>query len=75
MLTIRQVFCYNSSCAGHGGVSEWLKELVLKTSVPARDRGFESHPLRHQLLLVEQINTSVGLNYGVVLKRLKRTVC
>ncbi len=22
-------------------------ELVLKTSDPARDRGFESHPLRH----------------------------
>lgn len=23
-------------------------ELVLKTSDPARDRGFESHPLRHK---------------------------
>ncbi len=30
----------------HGEVSEWFKELVLKTSDPARDRGFESHPLR-----------------------------
>ena len=29
-----------------GEVSEWFKELVLKTSDPARDRGFESHPLR-----------------------------
>ena len=30
-----------------GVVSEWFMELVLKTSDPARDRGFESHPLRH----------------------------
>ena len=42
---------YNSSpeqiigCMIYGEVSEWLKELVLKTSDPARDRGFESHPL------------------------------
>ena len=32
--------------ASYGEVSEWFKELVLKTSDPARDRGFESHPLR-----------------------------
>ena len=31
----------------HGEVSEWFKELVLKTSDPARDRGFESHLLRY----------------------------
>ena len=31
-----------------GEVSEWFKELVLKTSDSARGRGFESHPLRHQ---------------------------
>ena len=31
----------------HGEVSEWFKELVLKTSDSERDRGFESHPLRH----------------------------
>ena len=31
----------------HGGVSERFKELVLKTSDSERDRGFESHPLRH----------------------------
>ncbi len=43
-------FCYNTICAGHGGVSEWFMELVLKTSDPARDRGFESHPLRHAYL-------------------------
>ena len=34
------------SDTGYGEVSEWFKELVLKTSDPARDRGFESHPLR-----------------------------
>ena len=28
-----------------GEVSEWFKELVLKTSDSARNRGFESHPL------------------------------
>ena len=31
----------------YGEVSEWFKELVLKTSDSERDRGFESHPLRH----------------------------
>ena len=30
-----------------GEVSERFMELVLKTSDPERDRGFESHPLRH----------------------------
>ncbi len=30
-----------------GEVSEWFKELVLKTSDSERDRGFESLPLRH----------------------------
>ncbi len=34
----------------HGEVSEWFKELVLKTSDPARDQGFESLPLRHFIL-------------------------
>ena len=28
-------------------MSEWFKELVLKTSDPARDQEFESLPLRH----------------------------
>ncbi len=28
-------------------MSEWFKELVLKTSDSERGRGFESHPLRH----------------------------
>ena len=30
----------------YGEVSEWLKELVLKTSDAETHRGFESHPLR-----------------------------
>ena len=30
-----------------GEVSEWFKELVLKTSDTERYRGFESHLLRH----------------------------
>ena len=38
-----------------GEVSEWFKELVLKTSDPARDRGFESHSLRH-LDLIEHLD-------------------
>ena len=40
-----------------GEVSEWFKELVLKTSDPARDQGFESLPLRH---LYQKENTSHG---------------
>ena len=31
----------------YGEMSEWFKELVLKTSDPARDQGFESLSLRH----------------------------
>ena len=34
----------------YGEVSEWFKELVLKTSDPARDQGFESLPLRHFII-------------------------
>ena len=48
-----------------GEVSEWFKELVLKTSDSERDRGFESHPLRQKK----------KEKPGEVLKRLKRTVC
>ena len=32
----------------HGELSEWFKELVLKTSDPARDLGFESLTLRQK---------------------------
>ncbi len=39
--------CYNRACLGE--VSEWFKELVLKTSDTARYRGFESHPLRQSI--------------------------
>jgi hypothetical protein len=35
-----------SRAAQFGEVSEWFKELVLKTSDSERDRGFESHLLR-----------------------------
>ena len=36
--------CYNNKM--YGEMSERFKELVLKTSDPARGRGFESHSLR-----------------------------
>ena len=39
--------CAKIHFASYGEVSEWFKELVLKTSDPARDQGFESLPLRH----------------------------
>ena len=37
-----------------GEVSEWFKELVLKTSDSERDRGFESHLLRLFLSLIKE---------------------
>ena len=37
---------YNGLRCWFGGVSEWFKELVLKTSESARARGFESYLLR-----------------------------
>ena len=42
-------------------MSEWFKELVLKTSDPARDQGFESLSLR-------QFNQLFTLPYGGLLK-------
>ena len=36
-------------------------ELVLKTSDPARDRGFESHPLRHYIQLTYPIAADIIL--------------
>ena len=56
ILTKERYPCYNRR---YGEMSEWFKEPVLKTGDSERDRGFESHSLRH----------------GVVLKWLKRTVC
>ena len=39
----------------YGEVSEWFKELVLKTSDSERDRGFESHLLRsNEIILFRQ---------------------
>ena len=35
-----------------GEVSEWFKELVLKTSDSARGRGFESHSLRQSFFSI-----------------------
>ena len=42
-----QVLVWYTVIVTFGEVSEWFKELVLKTSDVARHRGFESHPLRH----------------------------
>lgn len=39
----------------YGEVSEWFKELVLKTSDSERGRGFESHSLRHFLMMDQLI--------------------
>jgi hypothetical protein len=34
--------------SGFGEVAEWLKAPLSKSGIPfTRDRGFESHPLRH----------------------------
>jgi hypothetical protein len=77
LLTMLLAVCYNTICAGLGGVSERFMELVLKTSDPARDRGFESHPLRHLLTAAGHKDNRFDniFSYGVVLKRLKRMVC
>lgn len=47
-IAILEKFCYTILVALHGKVSEWFKELVLKTSDAATHRGFESHPFRHR---------------------------
>ena len=39
----------------YGEVSEWFKEPVLKTGDSARGRGFESHPLRHQIIVSGEV--------------------
>ena len=49
----------------YGEVSEWFKELVLKTSDSARGRGFESHSLRQLNIFFHQ------RAYGEVPKWLK----
>ena len=39
----------------YGEVSEWFKELVLKTSDASRPRGFESHPLRQNAQIAQSV--------------------
>ena len=51
-----------SECFGE--VSERFKELVLKTSDPERDRGFESHPLRHEFNTEWQAISNCADNYS-----------
>ena len=43
---IVEVAAQEEATETHGEMSEWFKELVLKTSDSGRDRGFESHALR-----------------------------
>ena len=43
-----KVWCSRTKTYKCGEVSEWFKELVLKTSDSVRGRGFESHPLRQK---------------------------
>lgn len=43
-----------------GEVSEWFKELVLKTSDPARDQEFESLPLRQFVYFLVYIEFFLG---------------
>ena len=45
----------------YGEMSEWFKELVLKTSDPARGQGFESLSLRHISNPTETMETIVLL--------------
>ena len=49
----------------YGGVSEWFKELVLKTSDLARDQEFESLP---SAILPVSIFVSYRISPGEVLK-------
>ena len=44
----------------NGEVSERFKELVLKTSDSVRGRGFESHPLRHLVYVLDLEKYSRG---------------
>ena len=60
----------------YGEVSEWFKELVLKTSDTERYRGFESHLLRIIYLNRKSLVCTSSLNkfcwlFGEVPKRLK----
>ncbi len=50
MLAKKSVIRDNDRAFHQGGVSERLKELVLKTREGNPFRGFESHPLRQPML-------------------------
>ncbi len=57
--------CYNFICyvPANGRVSEWFKEMVLKTIIPREwYRGFESHPFRQLYFcwLLEQYRSITG---------------
>ena len=47
-------------------MSEWFKELVLKTSDSERDRGFESHLLRHFYGGIAQLGEHLPYKQGVI---------
>ena len=40
-------------------MSEWFKELVLKTSDALRHRGFESHPLRQIAWIAQSVEQGI----------------
>ena len=48
MLSLTKTFLFAILISARGEMSEWFKELVLKTSDSARNRGFESHSLRQK---------------------------
>ena len=51
MLSLTKTFLFAILISARGEMSEWFKELVLKTSDSARNRGFESHSLRQETAL------------------------
>lgn len=52
-----------------GEVSEWFKELVLKTSDPARDQEFESLPLRQYVNKYHYIYVILDLLCSLLLEK------
>jgi hypothetical protein len=48
--------------SGFGEVAEWLKAPLSKSGIPfTRDRGFESHPLRHYFRPFERLDRNGAL--------------
>ena len=55
-----------------GEVAEWLKAPLSKSGIPRkRDRGFESHPLRHEQVVFQVLSSSFTTFYGEMSERLK----